>query len=121
MRLDEEYREQAAAGVLPTVALPRDDPDREAWVPLWRVDADDFHFTVRFSTTRLAHDLDEMRDWVVVSWDRDGKAGHATVVTEYRGPLRGRRVVRGREHECLALRARAADEAVHRGRLRSRG
>ena len=30
----------------------------------------------------------------------DGDEGHATVVTEHRGPWRGHRVVRGREGEC---------------------
>ncbi len=118
LRLDEEYREQAAAGVLPTIAPRQDDPTLEAWLPIWQLDADGFHFTVRFSSTRLAHELDATRDWVVVYWDRDGHEAHATVVTEYRGPLRGRRVVRGRERECLALRAHAAGES-HRGRLRS--
>jgi hypothetical protein len=34
---------------------------------------------------------------------RDGRGeGQTTIVTEYEGPLRGRRVVRGRERECMA-------------------
>jgi hypothetical protein len=43
------------------------------------------------------------RDWVVVFWERDGDEDQCTVVTERRGPLRGRRVVRGREAECERL------------------
>jgi hypothetical protein len=34
--------------------------------------------------------------------ERDGDEERATVVTETAGPLRGRRVVRGRERECEA-------------------
>jgi hypothetical protein len=35
----------------------------------------------------------------VIYWERDGDEDQCTVVTERRGPLRGRRVVRGREEE----------------------
>jgi hypothetical protein len=43
-----------------------------------------------------------MRDWVVIYWDgRDGER-QCTVVTERRGPLARRRVVRGRESECFS-------------------
>ena len=43
-----------------------------------------------------------LRDWVVVYFygDDDHREGQRTVVTESQGPLRGRRVVRGRETEC---------------------
>lgn len=118
LRLDDEYREQAAAGVLPTIAPRRANPGRAAWLPVWHVDADGFHFTLLFSSSRLAHDLDKARDWVVVYWDRDGEEDQATVVTEFRGPLRGRRVVRGRERECLAFWARATEAKAARARRR---
>ena len=54
-----------------------------------------------FSNTPRAHDLHRVYDWVVVFWE-DGAQdrGQATVVTERRGALTGRRVVRGREPEC---------------------
>ena len=43
-----------------------------------------------------------MRDWVVVYfYDGDETERQRTVVTETRGALTGRRVVRGREAECL--------------------
>jgi len=43
-----------------------------------------------------------VRDWVVIYFHRDNRSeGQRTVVTETRGPLAGRRVVRGREAECL--------------------
>lgn len=118
LRLDDEYREQAAAGVLPTIAPKRFNQGRAAWLPIWHVDAEGFHLTLLFSNSRLAHDLDKTRDWVVVYWDRDGDEDQATVVTEYRGPLRGRRVVRGRERECLTFWARETEAKAERERLR---
>ena len=36
-------------------------------------------------------------------FERDGHEGQCTIVTEYRGPLVGKRVVRGREDEVAAL------------------
>lgn len=118
LRLDDEYREQAVAGVLPTIAPKRFNEGRAAWLPIWHVDAEGFHFTVLFSNSRLAHDLDRTRDWVVIYWDRDGDEDQATVVTEYRGPLRGRRVVRGRERECLSHWAHESEVRAERARLR---
>lgn len=55
-----------------------------------------------FSNTALAHRLGRTRDWVVIYFENDFQAGQRTVVTETRGDLRGRRVVRGRERECRA-------------------
>ena len=46
-----------------------------------------------------------MRDWVVIYFERDGHEGQCTIVTEYRGPLTEKRVVRGRENEVAALNA----------------
>ncbi len=40
---------------------------------------------------------------VVYFYDDDHHEGQHTVVTETRGPLVGRRVVRGRESECRAF------------------
>jgi hypothetical protein len=57
--------------------------------------------------------LDRVRDWVVLYFHDGGHGeGQRTVVTEHRGELAGRRVVRGRETECRAL---AHDEAEHEG------
>ena len=52
-----------------------------------------------YSNTARAHALGKTDDWVVVYAERDGHEERATVVTETRGPLAGRRVVRGRERE----------------------
>jgi putative hydrolase len=64
--------------------------DREGW-----------QFTALFSNTARAHDLNKTRDWVVISYEKDGHENQHTVVTESHGALKGRRVVRGRERECL--------------------
>ena len=50
-----------------------------------------------------AHQLGHTHDWVVLFYERNGDEGQCTVVTETRGPLGGRRVVRGRESECAQL------------------
>jgi hypothetical protein len=63
----------------------------------------DWHFTALFSNTATAHQLGRTRDWVVIHfYDDDHAERQRTVVTEVRGALRGRRVVRGREPECRA-------------------
>ena len=60
-----------------------------------------WHFTAMYSNTARAHALKRTHDWVVVYfYDEHHREGQATVVTETRGPLTGRRVVRGRELEC---------------------
>ena len=66
------------------------------------VERDGWSFTALYSNTARAHDLGKTRDWVVVYFDGDGHESQVTVVTERSGPLKGRRVVRGREGECLA-------------------
>ena len=66
------------------------------------LDRDGWSFTALFSNTALAHDLRRTDDWVVIYFGRPGGPEHQrTAVTETRGPLEGRRVVRGRETECL--------------------
>jgi hypothetical protein len=47
---------------------------------------------------------------VVIYLDDGGSERQATVVTETRGLLAGRRVVRGRERECAAHYAAAAPD-----------
>ena len=102
MLLDEDrrYREQAAAKQLRRIAPRRFNPAGEAWLPILHEDRDGWAFTVLYSNTQLAHELGKTADWVVVYYDRGGEEGRATVVTETREPLRGHRVVRGREREC---------------------
>ena len=98
--VDEEYREKAGAGELRKIAPKRFNPENEAWLPILNTERDGWSFTALYSNTARAHDLDKTHDWVVVYYEKDGEEDQATVVTETRGPLEGRRVVRGRESEC---------------------
>jgi hypothetical protein len=104
--VDREYRDKAAAGRLPKVKPRRFNPRHEAWLPVLHTERDGWHFTALFSNTAKAHELERTRDWVVVYfYDGDHVEGQHTVVTETRGPLKSRRVVRGREAECRGLYA----------------
>jgi putative hydrolase len=101
--VDREYREKAAAGVLRTIAPRRFNPEGRAWLPILHTRRGGWHFTALYSNTARAHELGRTRDWVVVyCYDDHHEEGQHTVVTESRGPLAGRRVVRGRELECRA-------------------
>lgn len=104
--VDREYREKAAAGLLRKIAPKRFNPGGEAWLPVLHTARGIWHFTALFSNTALAHRLGRTADWVVIFFAHDsGPDGRRTVVTETSGPARGRRVVRGREAECLASAA----------------
>jgi hypothetical protein len=101
--VDREYRERAAAGKLPTIAPRRFNPEGKAWLPVLHAERAGRHFTALFSNTAQAHRLGKVSDWVVIYfYDHEHAEGQHTVVTETRGPLAGRRVVRGREAECKA-------------------
>lgn len=100
LEVDREYREKAASGQLRLIAPRRFNPQGEAWLPILHARRGDWHFTALFSNTRLAHELDRTRDWVVIYYHTDASPeGQCTVVTETRGRFAGRRVVRGRETE----------------------
>jgi DNA polymerase (family 10) len=104
--VDREYRDKAAAGQLARIAPRRLNPAHEAWLPILHTERGGRHYTALFSNTARAHRLGATHDWVVVYVD-DGPGEHQwTVITAAFGPLRGTRIVRGREHECLALRDR---------------
>jgi DNA polymerase (family X) len=101
--VDREYRDQAAAGKLRRIAPKRFNPQNHAWLPILHTERAPWHFSVLFSNTGLAHKLGRTNDWVIVYFSCDHNSeGKRTIVTETRGPLRGRRVVRGREPECEA-------------------
>lgn len=110
LEIDREYREKAAAGKLPTIAPKRFNPKGEAWLPVLHARRGGWHFTALYSNTATAHRLGRTRDWVVIYfYDGEHAEGQHTVVTETRGPLAGRRVVRGREAECRAWYATEGD------------
>lgn len=109
LEIDRAYREAAEAGELHKIAPRRLNPTHEAWLPIMHLDRDGWSFTAVYSNTELAHRLGHTHDWVIVYFhEPHGPEGQATIVTEHRGPLRGLRVVRGRELEHTEL----ADEAV---------
>jgi hypothetical protein len=98
--VDEEYRRKATAGKLRQIAPRRFNPEGEAWLPILHTERDDWDFTALYSNTAQAHRLGKTDDWVVLYYERDGEEEQATAVTETRGSLEGKRVVRGREAEC---------------------
>jgi DNA polymerase (family X) len=103
LEVDLEYRKKAAAGLLRTIAPKRFNPGGEAWLPVLHAEREGWHFTALFSNTARAHELGHTRDWVVIYYyDGEHVEAQCTVVTEARGALAGRRVVRGREEECRA-------------------
>ncbi|HXZ97240.1 MAG TPA: helix-hairpin-helix domain-containing protein [Burkholderiales bacterium] len=107
--VDHEYREKGASGNLPKIVPKRFNPKNEAWLPVLHTKREKWHFTVLYSNTALAHKLGRLRDWVVLYfYDSDHVERQRTVVTETRGSLVGRRVVRGREQECENFYARPA-------------
>lgn len=98
--VDREYRSQAAAGRLQRIAPRRFNPEKRAWLPVLHTTRGERHYTALFSNTPRAHELGRTGDWVVIYWDGPEHERQCTVVTAERGPLAGRRVVRGREAEC---------------------
>lgn len=99
--VDEEYRCKVASGDLPLISPRRFNPTHREWLPVLHTERGEWHFTVMFSNTARAHELGRTQDWVVIYfYDSDHNEGQQTVVAEKRGPLKGKRVVRGRETEC---------------------
>ena len=98
--VDRQYRRDAAAGRLRLIAPRRMNPERVAWLPVLHTDRGDRHYTALFSNTPRAHALRRTHDWVVLYADGAREERQYTVVTAFRGILKGRRVVRGREAEC---------------------
>jgi len=101
LQVDQLYRRKARAAELPMIAPKRFNPEGKAWLPVMHVSKQGWHFTALFSNTARAHQLGRTQDWVVIYFydDQHHESQH-TVVTETRGALTGRRVVRGREAEC---------------------
>jgi len=101
--VDAEYRRRAAAKDLPRITPRRFNPRREAWLPILHTERSGRHYTAVFSNTARAHRLGRTGDWVVLFHDGPDGEQRETVVTAWQGPLRGRRIVRGREEECEKL------------------
>lgn len=100
LEVDREYRNGARAGTLRKITPRRFNPHRQAWLPVLHVRKGGWDYTALYSNTARAHQLGKTRDWVVIYYENAGVAGQCTVVTQAFGPLKGKRVVRGRETEC---------------------
>lgn len=102
--VDREFRARADKGTLPTIAPRRFNPEGKSWLPVLHTRRGDWAFTALFSNTQRAHELDRVRDWVVLyAEDSEHHERQYTVVTAGRGTLVGKRIVRGREAECRAF------------------
>jgi hypothetical protein len=101
--VDREYRESAAANRLPRITPRRFNPLREAWLPILHTRRGPRRYTALFSNTARAHRAGKTRDWVVLYSDSGTGESRHTVITAGLGPLRGRRVVAGREDDCREL------------------
>lgn len=104
LAVDADYRRAVEAGQLHKIAPKRFNPTGEAWLPIMHEDHLRWRFTALYSNTARAHELGKSQDWVVLYFHTDSSPeSQCTVVTETHGPLKGRRVVRGRESECAAF------------------
>ncbi|MDX1660621.1 MAG: helix-hairpin-helix domain-containing protein [Gemmatimonadota bacterium] len=116
--VDREYRRKATRDELERIAPRRFNPAGETWLPILHTSRGERHYTALFSNTARAHQLGKTRDWVVLHADDGARERQATVLTSTRGPLEGRRIVAGREAECLEhyrrVEAREVDEARDR-------
>ncbi|HYL56639.1 MAG TPA: helix-hairpin-helix domain-containing protein [Gemmatimonadales bacterium] len=106
LSVDREYRTKSVRGELKLIAPRRFNPAGRAWLPVLHATRGDREYTALFSNTARAHQFGRTHDWVVLYIDGGRAEQQYTVVTARRGPLKGRRVVRGREVECAAYYAR---------------
>lgn len=110
--VDREYREQGEKGLLRIIAPRRFNPQHEAWLPVLHTHRGKRHYTALFSNTARAHAMGKTRDWVVLYYDGGKGERQCTVITSQRGPLEGKRIVRGREAECLKYYFQRAPNAA---------
>ncbi|TWU28777.1 helix-hairpin-helix domain-containing protein [Novipirellula artificiosorum] len=114
LEVDEEYRRLAAQGRLPKIAPRQFNPGRVAWLPILHTQREDRHYTALYSNTQRAHQLNTIKDWVIIYRDDPQSHSRWTVITSQFGTLRGHRIVRGREDECEAI---YDPNRQHRGRF----
>jgi hypothetical protein len=69
--------------------------------PVYHTCRDGRSYSVLYSPTPLARRLHRDRDWVVIDLEQAGPNPRWTIVTERRGVMKGKRVVRSREIECF--------------------
>jgi hypothetical protein len=101
LEVDAEYRRRAASEELPKISPRRFNPEHKRWLPILHTVRGKRHYTALFSNTPRAHQLHKTSDWVVIYYDGRGGERQCTVITSAYGPLAGRRIIRGREPECM--------------------
>ena len=99
--VDSEYRRKSTEGLLPKITPGRFNPSHEKWLSILHTLRGERHYTALFSNTPRAHQLNKTSDWVVIYYDGSGGERQCTVITSVYGPLAGKRIIRGREPECL--------------------
>lgn len=109
--VDEEYRTKAAQDRLYRIAPRSFNPTGAAWLPILHTRRGSTEYTALYSNTARAHELGTTKDWVVIYRDDKDGDGQWTVITSRFGPLRGKRIVRGREQETRAYYAREREKA----------
>jgi len=101
LALDREYRQKAEADELRKIAPKRFNPTGEAWLPIMHKRLRGYRITFLFSNTKRAHEQGKTRDWVVLYCkEPQAQETQCTIVTEFAGVLKGKRVIRGREEDC---------------------
>lgn len=103
--VDAEYRKKASAGKLKKIAPRLLNPERKAWLPIMVKESAGYKFTVMIPNTATAHKLGKTEDWVVVYFEKGKGENQCTIVTEGRGPLKGKRVIRGKNELSVPFRA----------------
>lgn len=99
LNVDCAYR--AALDHLPTDSHQKLETAGSLNLSILHTEHNKWRFTAICSNTPAARNYKQTRDWVAVYFEQDEQAeGQCTVVTEHRGPLKGKRVIRGREPAC---------------------
>lgn len=103
LEIDSVYRKKAQAGQLATISPRRFNPNGDVRIPILHAERAPWRFTALYSNSPNAHRFGRFGDWVIIFFEQDGQAeDQCTVVTEHKGVLDGKRVVRGHERACLA-------------------
>jgi DNA polymerase (family 10) len=99
--VDAEYRRRVAREELPKIAPRRFNPEQTHWLPILHTVRGKKHYSALFSNTPRAHQLQQTSDGLVIYYDGKGGVRQCTEFTSTFGPIAGRRIIRGREPECL--------------------
>ena len=102
LKVDSMYRKKAQEGSLKTIAPKKYNPSGASWLPILNYQDKNWEIRAMYSNTERAHRLHKSTDWVIIhAYNKMHHEFNNTIVTETRGPLKGKRVVRGHENECM--------------------